>query len=279
MKCRQKKQGGGPGDWARVAEQAFAMRAPVKQSCRRAKDDAVNPKGRAANGNKHLQPTYWKAGERQNAEPQARNQDRQTKEQQRAAIANVVHDPGPKKIKLLFHAQGPKVAEKDPRAGAGAENAEDDVLGGLVYRASMDDAEEIGEVGGPKEPAGVPLPMRQRLGEENEEKDGIVQGEDAQGAAQVEVARAVGLVGGVEQDASDEKAGKDEEAVHTDPAEPEVAVVVKENRQERRGAQAVQSGVEDAVAGRGAGGRAGDEGESWDGGAQAGLTGMVLCLV
>ena len=97
-----------------------------------------------------------------------------------------------------------------------------------------DKASVVAEVKEREHPGGAPEPMEDGRSEKRAEENGVVKGEDAQGAAHIEVANAVRLIARVVQDAGDEKAGEHKEKVDADPSpvHSEVVwgdVVLKEN--------------------------------------------------
>jgi len=111
----------------------------------------------------------------------------------------------------------------------------------------MDEASEVAEIRGPDEPGPGPLPMEDGPGKDHGEQDAVVKREDSQGTANVEVANAMGVVAGVEEDAGDEKAGEDEEEVDPGPAVGELEVVLEEDEKESDGAEAVERRIKGTI--------------------------------
>ncbi len=85
--------------------------------------------------------------------------------------------------------------------------------------------------------------MEDGVGERGQNEDAEEEREDAQGAAEVEVADAVRLVACVVEDAGDQEAGEDEEEVHASPAPRHIEVVLGEDEKEGHGAEAVERGI------------------------------------
>jgi hypothetical protein len=100
--------------------------------------------------------------------------------------------------------------------------------------------------------------MKDRLKQEDCEEDTVIEGKDAQRAADIKVAGTVSIVTGVEEDAGNQKAGEDKEDVYTRPTPRDGVVVLKEHHEECDGAETVKRGIKGTIFGHRAFGVAGD---------------------
>ena len=110
-------------------------------------------------------------------------------------------------------------------------------------------ADEVSEIEGPRDPCPGEAPTKEGREREEAEEDGVVEGKDAEGSADVEALKAAVGVAAIDEDAGDEEAGEDEEEVDAGPAPGEVEVVMGEDEQEGGCAEAVECGVVGAVGG------------------------------
>lgn len=177
-----------------------------------------------------------------------------------AAVFDEEDHGGPDEVELLFYAERPEVAEVEH--GVKATGALEPGVAGPekvgILGEGVKEADEVAEVEGPEYPVSAPLPVEERGGEEEDEEDAVIEGEDAEGAADVEVSNAVPGVAGVVEDAGNEETGEDEEEVDAGPAPGQVDVVLCDNEDEREGSEAVKGGVVGAVFGAGLAGVSGD---------------------
>ncbi len=143
-------------------------------------------------------------------------EDAEGRDDEDDALAREQDDQGPEEVELLFNGERPDGKE---RCGAVEE----------VVDVHAEEDEEG--------PGGEHLPGDE--GSDGEADDDIGR-EDAEGAADVEVAEVGGVELAMDEDAGDEEAGKDEEDVDAGPKQGDASGVVEEDGEHGHGTEAVE---------------------------------------
>ena len=89
--------------------------------------------------------------------------------------------------------------------------------------------------------------MNKGIEQEQDKKNPVVERKYAKSTADVEIARPVGVVACVEQDAGDQEAGENKKDIYTGPAPGDRSIVLKKYEQKGNRAQAIQRRIEYSI--------------------------------
>ena len=195
--CQQNPEGD-PEEKLRMSKDAFLGGATQHQGKQPSEEEGVGLQKHHAEVKVQLEKPVRKNGEQEDAQQQNADNDCHADAKESFAVRYFENHERPQQVKLFLDGQRPEMADLYRKRAEARVNVIDVDCAGEKPR-------EVSQVSRPQQANGRPLLVQEWRGDEHEQPYEVEQGKNAQGAAHVEVAKAVVLIPVVVENSGDEE--------------------------------------------------------------------------